>query len=117
MRGKATHRLIWHETLLALLVLSLSFVNFGHTNAVLAAGGRVVITTTSFCGNPFLPAAGDHAPCPACAIGAGADLPPAPCMVAPVAFAVTPVAYAEPVRFTEILPALTAARPRAPPLA
>ena len=111
------HRLIWREMLLALLVLSLAFLNFGHSSVAFASDGHVVVTGTSFCGNPLTPDAADHVPCHACRIGNAADLPPAPAAVAPVAFAVTPVAYAQPVAPAEILPAQTAARPRAPPLA
>ena len=111
------HRLVWRETLLALLVLSLAFLNFGHSSVAFASDGHVVVTGTSFCGNPLMPDAADHVSCHACRIGNAADLPPPPVLVVPVAFAVAPVAYAAPVTATGTRSALTAARPRAPPIA
>ena len=92
MRG-LTRQPIVRDALLALLVLGLTFLNFGHTNQAFAAGGRIVATTSAFCGNPFVPADGDHAPCHACRIGIPVDLPPPPVLVEPVAFIVAPVVY------------------------
>ena len=43
------------DALLALLVLALSFLSFGHQSAVFAAGGRVVVTAHSICGDPASP--------------------------------------------------------------
>lgn len=103
------------DTLLALLVLALVALNFGHTSAVFAAGGRVVVTATSVCGDPASPSAGDHFACHACRPAAIA-LPAPPCSVEPVAFVVAPVVYAEqPVR-QSVAPYLLAAQPRGPPV-
>ena len=105
------------ETLLALLVLALAFLNFGQTTAVFAAGGRVVVTGTSICGDHDPTAAGDHFICHACRSGDAAALPPPPATIAPVCFAVMPVVYAP------ALPALSdpllvrTGNPRAPPIA
>ena len=82
------------ETLLALLVLGLVFLNFGHTAA--SASGEFRFVADSWCGDPLLPGQRDHAPCHACRIGGGADLPPPAATVLPVIFAVTPVVYAAP---------------------
>jgi hypothetical protein len=114
--GSVVHRQLVRETLLALLVLALTFLNFGHSNAVFAAGGRVVVTTASFCGNPLYPADGDHTPCHACRIGAAAVLPPPPAAILPVAFVVVPVVYALPALRIISPPAFVFARPRAPPV-
>lgn len=81
------------EAVLALLVLGLVFLNFGHANRVFAAEGRIVVTTDAACGNPFVPVDGDHAPCHVCRIGAAADLPPPPVAVEPVVFLSVPAAY------------------------
>lgn len=77
------------ETVRALLVLALVFLNFGHQPAFAApTPGDVltVVASQSFCGAPI----GDleHAPCHACRIGSAADLPPVtglPCPPLPVA--------------------------------
>ncbi|RYE82363.1 MAG: hypothetical protein EOP19_16375 [Hyphomicrobiales bacterium] len=65
------------EVLQALLVLALVFLNFAHQPAIAASAHDVltVVASQSFCGSPM---AGDdaHAPCHACRVGAGADLPP-----------------------------------------
>jgi hypothetical protein len=102
------------EALLALLVVALSFLNFGHTSAVFAAGGRVVITGTSVCGDQSPTGLGDHFACHACRSDA-AVLPPPPCVAAPVSFAIVPVAYAAVLPAAEIAPVLIAGNPRAPP--
>jgi len=102
------------EALLALLVVALTFLNFGHTSAVFAAGGRVVVTGTSVCGDQSPTGLGDHFACHACR-SAVAVLPPPPCVAAPVRFAALPVAYAEQLPPAEIAPVLLAGNPRAPP--
>lgn len=107
---------LMRETLLALLVVSLAFLNFGHSSAVFAAGGRVVVTTVSICGDPSSgPAAGEHFACHACR-PAIAILPPAPAMAEPVCFAVAPVDYGEAVPLAPYGPLLLAAKPRGPPM-
>lgn len=81
------------EALLALLVLSLTFLNFGHMNAVFAAGGRVVVTGTSICGDHDPTAAGEHFACHACRQHAPA-LPEPPATAEPIVFCIVPVVYA-----------------------
>ena len=105
------------ETLLALLVLALGFLNFGHSSVALAADGHLVVTGSSYCGNPLTPDRGDHTPCHACRIGNAADLPPVPADIAPVAFAATAVIYAAPPAASTALVFGLAANPRAPPAA
>ena len=53
MRTSRDHRRLARETLLALLVVALTFLNFGHSSAVFAAGGRVVVTRTTDGGRTF----------------------------------------------------------------
>jgi len=103
------------DTLLALLVVALTFLNLGHSSAVFAAAGRVVVTSHSLCGDSQPVSDGEHFACHACRFGDAAALPPPPAMVAPVVFAVAPVAYAEPVSATGILAPRNVAWPRAPP--
>jgi hypothetical protein len=43
------------ETLLALLVLALAFVNFGHNTLAFAADGHVVSVSHGYCGNVAAP--------------------------------------------------------------
>jgi hypothetical protein len=84
------------ELLRALCVLALFFLNFAHVPMSVAAPGAGVLVAavdTGFCGTP--PADGqDHAPCHACRIGGGADLPPPTCVMQP-AFASRTVDYIE----------------------
>jgi hypothetical protein len=101
------------ETLLALLVVALTFLNYGHV-AVSAAGG-VQITPDSWCGDPLLPDSPDRSPCPACRIGSGADLPPRPTCAMPVSFVAIPTAYATPLATIELPLHARPAQPRGPP--
>ena len=80
------------DALLALLVIALTFLNFGHTSAVFAAGGRVVVTGHSICGEQPATHDGEHFACHACR-PATVALPPPPLGVEPVCFAVAPVRY------------------------
>jgi hypothetical protein len=104
------------ETLLALLVVALTFLNFGHTSAVFAAGGRVVVTGHSICGDQQTPSGGDHFACHACRPAAAA-LPPAPAGIVPIDFAAETVAYAAPLIAAPLPAFRLAANPRAPPAA
>lgn len=65
------------ETMRALVVLALVFLNFAHQPAMAASAHDVmtVVASQSFCGAPIADDQG-HAPCHACRIGSGADLPP-----------------------------------------
>lgn len=73
-----TGRRTFAETMRALLVLALAFLNFAHQPAMALPSGHDVMTlvaSQSFCGEPVAHDNG-HAPCHACRIGSGADLPP-----------------------------------------
>lgn len=106
------------EVLRAAIVLALIFLSFAHTPVTAATTGPDVLTAAldlSYCGDlPDEPKS--HAPCHACRIGAGADLPQ-PCTLSLPATLVATVAYgAMPVL---VRPA-TSIRPfdaRGPPLA
>lgn len=72
------------EVVRALAVLALVCLNFAHAPlAAASTAGDVFapLAATSFCGSPADDPA-DHAPCHACRIGGGADLPPLPPAVA-----------------------------------
>lgn len=67
------------EVLRALCVLALLFLNFAHQPVFAAQSSHDVLSlaaSQSFCGTPLADDEG-HAPCHACRIGGGADLPPA----------------------------------------
>jgi len=119
MKGsRSIRRVLARETLLALIVLALSFLNFGHASLALAANGQVVVTGYSFCGNPITPDDNHgHLPCHACRTGGAADLPAAPGAPLPVAFGTAPVIYCDAARALAELSAPIAAQPRAPPAA
>jgi hypothetical protein len=87
-------RNIGEELLRALVVLALIFLSFAHTPGVAAEAGPATLTAAldmSYCGDmPDDPRA--HAPCHACRIGGGADLPP-PCAIAIPVVVLADVAY------------------------
>lgn len=64
------------EVVRALCVLGLVFLNFGHV-AAFAGDHRASAAASSYCVDPG-DGVPDHAPCHACRIGQGADLPPPP---------------------------------------
>lgn len=82
------------EVLRALCVLALIFLSFAHAPSTAVTSGPDVLTAPldmSYCGDlPDDPKS--HAPCHACRIGGGADLPP-PCDIALPAAVVADVAY------------------------
>jgi hypothetical protein len=90
---KRAHIPMLRDSVLAVLTLALVFLNFGHSSAVFASGGRVVVTGTSICGDPITPSAGDHFACHACRPNL-ALLPPRQLEVEAVCFAVADVTYA-----------------------
>jgi len=102
----------------ALVVVALVFLSFAHTPGAAAAHAGNVLTAavdSSFCGG--LPA-GDgagHAPCHACRIGGGADLPPPPCLPEAAPVAAAPVSYVRVVVRVAAAATHDSARPRAPP--
>jgi hypothetical protein len=106
---------VLREVLLALLVLTLTMFNFGHSNFAIATGGHFVVIGSSFCGDPMVPASADHAPCHACRIGGGADLAPPPVVTTPV-FVVVCAHFADSRPQIETASRLSPANPRAPPL-
>jgi hypothetical protein len=116
MRTGLSERWIAREALLALLVVALTFLNFGHSSAVFAAGGRVVVTGQSICGEQSATHGGDHFACHACrpdSIG----LPPPPIGVEPVCFAVFRVHYEVAVEPAALRPIVDKAPARGPPVA
>jgi hypothetical protein len=80
IRQVGSYRHIAAELIRAFAVLALVFLSFAHQPVHLQSHGGAVLTAglaSSFCGDA--PADdGAHAPCHACRIGGGADLPP-PC--------------------------------------
>ena len=104
------------DALLALIVIALTFLNFGHTSAVFAAGGRVVVTGHSICGEQPAQHDGDHFACHACRPDTAA-LPPPPLGVEPVCFAVAPVRYDEAVEPVALRPTIDRPASRGPPSA
>lgn len=107
-------RILARETLLAVLVLALCFLSFGH-RAVAVPDGTTLSAAISWCGDASLPGNADHAACHACRLGQGALLPPPPCATThfPVAEAVL---YAASVPAVLASTAMFAPSARGPPL-
>jgi hypothetical protein len=105
------------EIVRALCVLALIFLSFGHAPQVAAdqASAVTAFGALSMCGDLPGDALG-HAPCHACRIGAGADLPPPPETCARVALPV----HSDFVALRLDVPVLNVSRhsgrPRAPPV-
>jgi hypothetical protein len=116
MRTSRDHRRLARETLLALLVVALTFLNFGHTSAVFAAGGRVVVTGHSTCGDAGAVNGGEHFACHACRPSIAA-LPPPPAEPDPVYFVATPVSFAAAIASNDSSAGMLASQPRGPPAA
>jgi len=114
-RRKIIGRSVARETLLAVLVLALTFLNFGQV--AVSASGQTQFVADSWCGDPMVPDAVDHSPCHACRIGGGADLPREPSCIGPVAFGTAPVAYVTVDLALDRTRLLLAASPRGPPTA
>jgi hypothetical protein len=114
--ASVTARLLQREALLALLVLALAFLNFGHASAAFAAGGRIVVTATSLCGDAGAAPAGDHFACHACRPNTTA-LPPQPCVFEPAERIVASVGYGSTGFLMPILAIVLGGNPRAPPAA
>jgi hypothetical protein len=110
-----TRRAYAREVVLALVVIALTFLNYGHV--AVTASGDFQITPDSWCGDPLAPGSSDHAPCHACRVGSGADLPPPPVCIEPVAFVAMVVTYPAPVRAFELPLRARPAQPRGPPSA
>lgn len=114
MRTALNQRWALRETLLALLVVALTFLNFGHASAVFAAGGRVVVTGYAICGDQGAVHDGDHFACHACRPSV-ADLPPPPAEPEPVCFTASAVHYVAASTPTDSSAGLLAFEPRGPP--
>lgn len=103
-----------------LCMLALVFLNFGHAPAGLSVSYAADLT-------PYFSTGADlcldgapapdhaHAPCHACRIGAGADLPPPPCVAAPAFRLAVEAAYAEPAALPPRPTPLRQPSQRAPP--
>lgn len=107
------------EMVRALLVLGLVFLNFAHQPAFAAQSGHEVLAALagqSVCGAPIGDDEGGHAPCHACRIGSGADLPPVVDLPA-AAIAVVVRLTGEPVAVALERGAVLPAGARAPPAA
>lgn len=102
------------DTLLALLVLGLIFLNFGHSSAVFAAGGRVVVTGTSICGEQNSATPGDHFACHACRQDV-VGLPPAPVTFCQVIHGAVPVVFTAIAMVAATATVMGMPRPRGPP--
>lgn len=114
------------EVVRALCVLALLFLNFGHTQSawpVAYTGDLTPYLVSSQALDEVCKQTGQdnpqshHTPCHACRIGAGADLPPVPCLMAPAFVATRAVAYARPLERIAPRPQARIHGPRAPPLA
>jgi len=101
------------ETLLALLVVALTLLNYGH--AAMSASGGFHVTPDSWCGDPLAPGSADHTPCHACRIGNGADLPPPPACIVPVTFVEMAVTYVAPPSALDLPVRARPVQPRGPP--
>lgn len=104
------------EVLLALLVLSLSFLSFAHQAIALPGTDPVVSAAADWCGAPLGQDDAHHAPCHACRIGQGADLPAPPCDAAAVVFSAESVFYALPLLSLDSPDLSFATSARGPPL-
>ncbi len=106
------------ELLAALAVLALLSLSFAHVPVAQAAqAAQPGPALASWCGGPPGPGSADAAPCPACRIGAGVDLPSPLPGVGPVDFPVTAVSYAAAADGLPPPAGRHAARARAPPAA
>ena len=111
------------EGVRALVVIALLFLSFGHkpVEISVAYDHQLVAhvldsgTVQPGCGDPADHS--DHAPCHACRVFAGLDLPPAPCSPAPAFARVLSLAYAAMPAPVEVPITISTARPRGPPRA
>lgn len=108
------------ETVRALGVVALIFLNFGH--ASMAVGAELVASSygASFCGGPVdpvdAPSHSDSAPCEVCLLGSGMDLPPPPAGLT-LRVGEAPACYVTAARRESAPWRHTGSQPRAPPAA
>lgn len=85
------------EMVRALGVIALVFLNFGHVpvaaQVVVAVAPIAVSDDSGLCSQVPDDRHQEHAPCQACRIASGADLPPPPCSVEPAYRLIHPVYY------------------------
>lgn len=111
------------EVVRAVLVLALLCLNFASAAAAHdGSDGRSSVSSTQialqFCGDLGNPAgSSDHAPCHACRLFDGVDLPAPIVMAAPLPARVALVVYLPVLALTPAPLAFATARPRGPPLA
>jgi hypothetical protein len=111
------------EIVRALCVLTLVFLNFGHTPTFQVAYSAdltpYVMSEQGYadlCRQTGQEGPQDHhVPCHACRIGSGADLPPMPCLAALAFLAAKPVAYVAPLQTILSKPFPRTLGSRAPP--
>jgi hypothetical protein len=101
------------EFIFATVVIALTFLNYGHV--AISASGDFRVTPDSWCGDPVAPGSADHAPCNACRIGHGADIPQPPGAITPVTFRAVLVAYVQPFATIDVSSKARPAQPRGPP--
>lgn len=113
-----TGKLTLLETVRALLVLALVFLNFAHQPALALSPDHdvmSVVASQSSCGAPITADEG-HVLCHACRIGSGADLPPVAALPCPP-IAVAARLHAEPAAIAVERQAPLPLGARAPPVA
>lgn len=119
-------RAILWEMVRAFCVLALIFLNFGHAPLALPPGGAELVSVypAGVAAAPELCAmadntgsSDDHAPCHACRIGAGLDLPGAPCQAETLRFVASAVGFSVPAAPPVLSSQLSPAAARAPPVA
>ena len=113
MRTGGSKQAYFRETVLALVVLALACLSYGHVAVSASVGLRV--TPDSWCGDLPAPGSPDHTPCHACRIGSAADVPPPSDCIEPAAFVAMPVAYSAPPAAPELRAQARRAQPRGPP--
>ena len=106
------HWLYLREIFLALAVVALTFLNFGHISV--SASGDLQVTPDSWCGSPMAPEGVAHAPCHGCRVD-GAALPPPPVEASPVCFSFAIIAYEAPIVASRSPLAQRPIQPRGPP--
>jgi hypothetical protein len=108
------------EALRAAIVLALVFLSFAHAPAFAARAdspvGAAVAVEANWCGEAPDIDGKSHAPCNACRIGSGADLPP-PCNVPLSAGVVAGVSYGAVPAVGRLAEPLARASARGPPAA
>jgi hypothetical protein len=112
---------LWKDVASALAVLAVVFLNFAHQPAAYAwpwpgdAAFSGSPESADVCGQTG--DVGKHAPCHACRIGGGADLPPVPVLAEQVWFGAAKAVYAGLLMSPGPMASFKPGQPRAPPVA